>query len=251
MKEKKLRLKAYWQHEPMTIREFSNKAKEYLKILTILHPKFTNLLIWKTGLDKIVIKDDYSNFEELFYKGAYDNQLVYTNLDQKGFITNESTGPFRITFSNKRKHTDDVFSITLNENYNPLFGNFSSIQFNFPENDPSFFEWEFCKNILEHTASFWKAEFANIYTFDFMDKVESMNTTFGSLGWINYFPNNKVLDLVTIKDVDSIITSLGSAHCIITLTNEIPDVNNQEDINKAIYLRDIIAPKGFLNWAKQ
>lgn len=248
---KELTLKAYWQHEPMTVKECCIKTQAYLKLLKKLKPEFSNLMVVQTGLDKIMIKEDYSNFRELFYKGAYDKQLVYSNLDQKGFITDESTGPFDITFSNRRKYTDDVFSITLNENYNPLFGNFSSLQINFPENDPSFFEWEFCKNILEQTASFWKAEFANIYTFNFMDKVESMNTTFGSLGWINYFANNKVLDLITIKDVDSIISSLGSTYCIITLTKEIPDANNQKDIDKAIDLRDLIAPKGFLNWAKQ
>lgn len=247
MKEKKFRLKAFWQHEPMTIQEFSKKTEEYLKLLNMLHPKFTDLIILKTGLDKIPIKDDYSNFGELFYKGAYDDELVYTHLDAKGFITDDSTGPFDITFSNRRKHTEDVFSITLKENHQPSYGNFSYVQINFPENDPSFFEWEFCKKLMEQTARFWKAEFANIYTFDFIQKTEGEKTDF-DIGWINYFTDNQVLDLVSINDVESIITSLGNNECVITLTKEIPDPNNQEDIDKAIKIRDIITPKGLLNW---
>ena len=248
---KDVTLRAYWQ-QVYTFKEFADKTKEFLNLLNSLTPKFANLVILKAGLDKTPITDNYSNFNELFFKGAYDKEAVYTNLDEKKEITANSVGPFYLTFSNRRKETEDQFSIRFWQNsYVPPkyieANNF--IQIDFPENDPAFFELEFCKKLLELTATFWKAEFANIYTFDFKKKTKSIVSSFGGIGWLNYFPPSAVLDYVTTKDAESIITS-SDGSCIIILTEPMPDHNNQEHIDKAIKLRDKLMPTGLLNWQK-
>ena len=249
---KELTLRTFWLHKSYTIEEFAKNAKEYLQLLNKINPLFSNLIILANGLDKTHIADDYSNFEELFYKGAYDKELVYTHLDNKDLLTDKSIGPFFITFSNRRKYSDDQFQITFTVNGSNLDENQqesvkSFLQFDFPENDPSFFELEFCRNLLQETADFWKAKYAHIYTFDFKKKIKSPDSSFGSIGWLNYFPNKRVLDYVAIKDVNSISTS-SNGSCLIALTSEMPDSDNQADLYKAIHIRDKLLPTGLLNW---
>lgn len=248
---KELRLRAFWQHSPLNLREFADKAKAYLLLLQSLHPQFDNFLILKTGLDKKHIEKDFSNFKELFYQGCFDKEYNYTNLDKNGFLTDESVGNYHIWFSNRNKETNDQFIIQFDiDNFGGAI-NQSWMQIQFPENDDTFFTTNFCQTILKKTALFWKAEFANIYTYDFMDKSGGFDieadTDFGSPGWINYFSNRKILEHVNSADFYS-VTSSENNSIIITTTQYLHDANNQEQINQAIHLRDKITPFGFLNW---
>lgn len=248
---KELSLRAYWQHDALPLKEFSDKVEAYLHLLQNLHPQFDNFLVLQTGLDKILIKKDFSNFKELCYKGCFDKEYKYTNLDKNGFVTDESVGKYSIWFSNRNKETDDQFIIQFNiKNFGEVI-NQSWMQIHFPENDEIFFTTNFCQTIVEKTAHFWKADFANIYTYDFMDKSGGfdieLDTEFGSPGWINYFSNRKILDHINPADFYNVTLSENNG-VIITTTQYLHDANNQEQIKQAIHFRDKIILYGFLNW---
>jgi hypothetical protein len=246
---KVLKLRAYFQHNPLTIKVFTERAEAYLKLVQRMEPKFSDFLILQTGLDKTPIKADYSNFKELFYKGCLDKDLAYTNLDEHGLETDESTGDFMVWISNRKRQTDDQFLIKFSINNDSLKNNESFIQIEFPVNDPSFFECKFCSELIKATSAFWNAQFGCVYTYDFARKVEGKTTSF-DIGWINYFPNQDILGVITIKDVDSIVqTNLGQ--CIVTITDKMPDDTNPEHIEKAIKFRDKITPHGLLNWKQE
>ncbi|WP_299247964.1 hypothetical protein [uncultured Cytophaga sp.] len=246
---KELKIRAHFKHDPLTVKVFTEKAEAYLKLLQRIQPKFADFLILQTGLEKTPIKADYSNFKELFYKGCFDKDWAYTNLDKHGNGTDESTGDFMVWISNRKRQTDDQFLIKFSINNDDLKNNHSTVQIDLPVNEDVFFDWKFCSELLKVTAAFWNAEFASIYTLDFARKVVGKNTSF-DIGWINYFPNQDILGLITIKDVDSIVqTNLGQ--CIVTITESMPDDNNPEYVDKAIKFRDKITPHGLLNWKQE
>lgn len=234
----------YWKGNPLTLREYADKVREFLHFLEQTHPVF-EAMEWVGDEKEPVVKlmPKLSNLDKLIYKHAGGNDQVYNVANPDGTPVWASVGwrGFNMNFVNCGSQEDGMVAVNIHAGksseqvYNTV-----TIQFptpdhlNFPH--PEFYIFGFIRDLFIEAIKFWQPEKARIFSFDFAEAVEDTKPYIG--GWLVYLADPRVLELRSDPALaDFRVEPVAGKGGLLSFKDEVVFVNDAEHVEKAQRLR--------------
>lgn len=234
-----------FRNKMMTPREYIAFSKEILLKLEAFHPVFKNLFGWgHESNSRKGFNEDKSNFEEVVFSQIADPKLVYINKDINDKIMHldsYSRSDYGNSYSNIENMDSSKITVNITCGSNEKkIGNFF-IELPTSElsecNDLKFVDrlFKFCLELFEEPI------YGVVITENFRRKVRKSEFSYW-IGLITYFQDNNIYNLLP--------SSISKDHflkgTLLYLSSENVFSEDDEIVNKAIQVRDLLGKKGHL-----
>jgi hypothetical protein len=243
----------YWKGNPLTLRQYADKVREFLEFLAKTHPVFEHME-WVGEEDEPVVKlqPKLANLDSLVYKHAGVADQVYNVGNPDGTPSWASIGwrGFQMNFINCGSQEDGMVAVNIHAGKSSEQV-FNSVTIQFPTPDhlnfehPEFYIFGFIRDLFIEAIKFWEPEKARIFSFDFTEVVDDGKPYIG--GWLVYVADPDVLDLRKDPDLEDFrVEKIGGGikGALLSFKDEIVFVNDDVHVEKAKRLRaKLIAKK--------
>jgi hypothetical protein len=237
-------LGAYWYQRPLTLGQYIETTRKFLRELGDFHPVFTQLSeMGDKPNAKVLIRPDGSNLAEIAKERAWDKEARpsnYTNLDANKKPTFETVANigFHLHFENpeynKSKRSGVYVWIDAGS---PYAYTPSSIGIHFPVKQyPEFTKTEFVSKLYGIVETYWHPDKGIISSEGFRDLTYAQKKTIAAIGWLTYI-TDKTLIAAVPSDVRTINLSDG---VLIVTSEELSSADNPQHVAQATRLRDIL-----------
>ncbi len=243
----------YWKGNPLTLRQYADKVREFLEFLAQTHPVF-EAMEWVSEDESepaVRLSPKLANLDKLIYKHAGVSDQVYNVANPDGTPVWASVGwrGYQMNFVNCGSAEDGMVAVNIHagKSSEQVF-NTVTIQFptpdhlNFPH--PEFYIFGFIRDLFVDAIKFWRPERARIFSFDFGEAVETSKPYVG--GWLVYLADPLAKKLGKDPDLDDFhVESVGGVDgALLSFKDEIVFVNDDVHVEKAKRLRaKLIAQK--------
>jgi hypothetical protein len=253
MQKERLGLYLYWKDRKLSAAGFIDLLTQYTTLLQSLHQEFLHLFLLDADSNQIdfdSLKSTPERFLPLLYNkdawyikpdGSRDTNLTLDSFSDSGFYCDLFTAI---------KKSDDPLVISVNIGHHKvsapdgrLYGNEmpNSVVIKFPaERVPAFFDYAFVKKLFEQSIAFWRPYAGWVTSNEFRSKLKQPGSVF-SVGWMSYFDNPAVLGQLDLDVYDK-------KNGLIVL-DELPvSSKNEQQVTKAVAVRDTLAKAGLYQW---
>ncbi|GEN66005.1 hypothetical protein [Chryseobacterium rhizosphaerae] len=234
-----------FKNKMMTPREYIAFSKEILLKLESFHPVFKNLFGWGTEpTSKSIFNKDKSNFEEIVFSQIADPELAYINRDEADktmHLDSYSRSHYGNSYSNIEKVDDGrvTVNITCGSNEKEV-GNFF---IELPTAELSEFgDLHFVSKLFKLCLEFFETPiYGVVITEDFRRRVRKSEFSYW-IGLINYFSSKDLFNTLPSSTIKEHFLN-GT---LFYLDAKIDFSENEEMVNRALQIRDLLGEKGHL-----
>lgn len=241
----------YLENRELTAREYISYCKELLKNIKTVFPEMY-LSILDDNDVTYFFKNDLSDFNEdnLYKIIREDKEIVYYNPDKNNenlTIDSKTWSPFASLFFLDEYPKTDIYtdvdiSIDISQGSNDKDEEVAVIKIEFSKEFSKKINLEATKKLISCIEQTKDLKYAVVISDELWDKVDSEEYDLW-IGYLTYFSHKDISHLFKeFKDVGVTETDLGT---LISLGNKF-DIS-EENVRKALVIRDILASKGLMN----
>ena len=246
----------YWKNRKINTREYIELVKDFFRSLdqygidsnnwqliqenSKTNPININSLGFENNIFPTLQKSDNWYFER---DGSRHTKISLESTSVTGFYSDfiyDSNGLIMNATINAGKYEEklDAGLVFGGIIPNSVIINISSIE------NSEYIAYDFIKTLFLHLIKYWKPDIGWVISREFRKKVVSDGNIY--IGWLNYFKNIHILTFVSRLVKTELIEEGGF---ITILTSEMHSSKDQQQLERAILVRDSLKQNGFQNWS--
>lgn len=236
-------LGAYWKERPCTLREYVADTRRFLARLGELHPVFQGLVITgKTPTSGVKLPTDLSNLEELLFRLAPRDGVLFTHAHSDGSPTLDSECDigFLTSYSNAEPRVEEKVSLTLTAGASsPWVSN--AVVLYLPMGVSEFREYAFVRRLLETVVNCWAPSTVVVSSTAFRKKLGGPGGS-QTIGWMTWFAAPAVREALP-KGIE--VEPLDGG-LLVTTTREVISPDAPDHVATASRIRESLREHGLL-----
>ncbi len=232
-------------NKEMTAQEYIVFSKDILQKLQAFSPLFKTLYAWGTSATAgRYLKEDLSDFEQVVFEQLVDDERAFINPDttNKNLTLNSKWySGYSNSYSTDKDYKKEQITVSISAGSNDL-DNAGILNFEFSNKLQPKLSLQKMMELMEFCIELVNPYFITTSSFEFRKKTNEESQDY-KIGWINYFKDKQVKDLLP-KDIKN--KAFNNGGVLFWLSEEVALSTNQLAIEKAKSIQEILLPKGLL-----
>jgi hypothetical protein len=225
----------------MTAKEYILFSKDILLQLQHFADDFKTLYAWGAEANAgVYLKEDLSDFESVVFSQLNDTEIAYSNPDKsnkKFTMDSKCFIGYSNSYSTNKDYKQQQITVTIGAGKENLKnGDMGILNFEFSKSLQPNLDLSYLLKLLEFSINLVNPYYVTVISNELRRKVSINNENYW-IGWINYFADKEVLNLLPANINTKLLFDKGVCFW---LSEKMPASTDEDIVQKALQIRENI-----------